>query len=106
MAKKNDSAARRILIISYHFPPDGSIGGQRWAGLSKYLARVGWEVHVVTASAPTGHVMPDGVYRHYRPRRLTLNELYRARNAARNVQSEASEAAPGGPGTRRRNPLT
>ena len=41
---------RRLLIISYHFPPDGAIGGLRWAGLSKYLGRMGWDVHVVTAS--------------------------------------------------------
>src|SRR6266516_3628641 len=52
MARKSNSVARRLLIISYHFPPDGAIGGQRWAGLSKYLARLGWEVHIVTASAP------------------------------------------------------
>jgi hypothetical protein len=72
-----NSETRRLLVISFHFPPDGAIGGLRWAGLSKYLARLGWEVHVITASAmatpdPTPHVR-----RHVRFRRRTLNDAYR-----------------------------
>src|SRR3954468_24007324 len=69
---------RRLLIITYHFPPDGAIGGQRWAGLSKYLARLGWEVHVVTSSAAHYGEEPSNVRRHTpRPRR-TLNDLYKS----------------------------
>jgi glycosyltransferase involved in cell wall biosynthesis len=71
------SGVRRLLVITYHFPPDGAIGGQRWAGLSKYLARLGWEVHVVTASAPGPEQLPPNVYRHFRPRRRTLNDVYK-----------------------------
>src|SRR5689334_13190215 len=70
---------RRLLVITFHFPPDGSVGGNRWAGLSKYLARLGWEVHVVTASSGEGFEMPDGVHRHFRARRTTLEDWYRAR---------------------------
>jgi len=78
MSLKRDSAVRRLLVITYHFPPDGMIGGQRWAGLSKYLARLGWEVHVVTAS-PLGREGDDpGVYRHVHHRRRTLNDAYKA----------------------------
>lgn len=78
MAIKLQPAIRRLLVITYYFPPDGSVGGQRWAGLSKYLVRLGWEVHVVTASAlGTGSEIP-GVHRHVRHRRRTLNDVYRA----------------------------
>jgi len=84
---------RRLLVISFHYPPDGSIGGQRWAGLSKYLARAGWEVHVVTASAPKGYAMPSGVHRHFRPRRRTLNEWYRARVSARAADAGSDGAS-------------
>ena len=91
------SSVRRLLVITYHFPPDGAIGGQRWAGLSKYLARSDWEVHVVTASPQPPQEMPSGVYLHScRPRR-TLNDLYRsARSRFRSVQSPSSRgnAAP------------
>jgi glycosyltransferase involved in cell wall biosynthesis len=72
-------ATRRLLVISYHFPPDGTIGGQRWAGLTKYLARTGWEVHVITASAPGKGEPVPGVHRHFCARRRTLNDAYRAR---------------------------
>src|SRR2546427_696001 len=37
------SDGRRVLVITYHFPPDGSVGGLRWAGITKYLARLGWK---------------------------------------------------------------
>ena len=39
---------RRLLVIAYKFPPYAGVGGFRWAKLSKYLARLGHEVHVVT----------------------------------------------------------
>src|SRR5688500_2008490 len=75
---KSNSAIRRLLVITYHFPPDGSVGGQRWAGLSKYLARLGWEVHVITAAvAGEGDTTPY-VHRHVRDRRRTLNDFYRS----------------------------
>ena len=73
-----DSDVRRLLVITYHFPPDGAIGGQRWAGLSKYLARLGWEVHVITASPAGPEQATPGVHRHVRPRRRTLNDAYLA----------------------------
>jgi len=73
-----NSRVRRLLVITYHFPPDGAIGGQRWAGLSKYLARLGWEVHIVTASDPGQEHPTPNVHRHFRRRRRTLNDVYRA----------------------------
>lgn len=77
MSAKRDTVARRLLIITYHFPPDGAIGGQRWAGLSKYLARLGWEVHVVTSAPPLPGGAPSEVHRHVCHPRRTLNDLYR-----------------------------
>ncbi len=55
------------------------MGGMRWAGLGKYMARSGAEIHVV-ASGPrdaTDHVA-SGVVVHRCVRRRTLNDLYRA----------------------------
>ena len=75
---KSNPAIRRLLVITYHFPPDGSVGGQRWAGLSKYLARLGWEVHVITAAIPGGDETTPDVHRHVRQRRRILNDVYKA----------------------------
>ena len=77
MVAKPNADARRLLVISYHFPPDGAIGGQRWAGLSKYLARLGWEVHVITAAARESQSTVPGVTVHVCPRRRTLNDVYK-----------------------------
>lgn len=38
----------KILIITYYWPPSGGAGVQRWLKLSKYLARLGYEIHVLS----------------------------------------------------------
>lgn len=48
------SDARRLLVITYHFGPDGAVGGLRWWGITKYLARLGWKVSVLTAARSNG----------------------------------------------------
>lgn len=39
---------KKILLIAFKFPPYPGVGGYRWSKLSKYLARLGYQVHVVT----------------------------------------------------------
>jgi glycosyltransferase involved in cell wall biosynthesis len=46
-------ARRPLLLIAYKYPPYAGVGGFRWAKLSKYLARLGHEVHVVTVRWPS-----------------------------------------------------
>lgn len=41
---------RKILIVAYHYPPDGVVGAVRIAKFSKYLSRLNWEVKVITVS--------------------------------------------------------
>ncbi len=38
----------KILLIAFKYPPYAGVGGFRWSKLSKYLARLGHELHVVT----------------------------------------------------------
>jgi hypothetical protein len=40
--------SRRILLISYHFPPSAAVGGQRIANFARYLSRCGWHPNVLT----------------------------------------------------------
>lgn len=40
-------ASRRVIIVSYYFPPAGGAGTQRAAKLCKYLARFGWTPSVI-----------------------------------------------------------
>ena len=52
---------KRILIVSYLFPPMGGIAVQRALSLAKYLPEHGYEVHVLTAKNAAGPVFDPGL---------------------------------------------
>ena len=39
----------RLLFVTYHFPPDTSIGSKRAHRIASHMARLGWEVDVLCA---------------------------------------------------------
>src|SRR3989442_2238887 len=80
---------RRLVVISYHHPPDGFIGGMRWAGLTKYLARLGWKSWVVTTAPPPEGDGPNGVNVVSCPRRATLHDLYRSIRLPSSARAQA-----------------
>jgi glycosyltransferase involved in cell wall biosynthesis len=41
-------AKKKMLLISYHFPPSAAVGGLRTAGFAKYLPAFGWAPVVLT----------------------------------------------------------
>ena len=44
---------KKVLIVSYTFPPKKGIGGRRWAKFSKYLIQNGVETHVICSRVAT-----------------------------------------------------
>jgi glycosyltransferase involved in cell wall biosynthesis len=42
---------RRLLVVTYYFPPTPHVGSNRWLAMTKYLRRAGHEVTVLTTSA-------------------------------------------------------
>lgn len=50
---------RKVLIISYPFPPRNTIGSQRFYRLSKYFPQFGWEPIVLTVKRPGN--TPEGI---------------------------------------------
>lgn len=44
--------APRILLITYHFPPDRAVGGLRWARMATHLHSYGFELDVLTREMP------------------------------------------------------
>ena len=64
--------ARRLLVITYYFGPNGSVGGLRWAGITKYLARLGWKVFVITAAPPAGNSTSSDTHVEWCPRLWTF----------------------------------
>ncbi len=49
---------RRLLVVSYHFPPSVAVGGLRWQRMSQFAEERGWEVDVV-ALEPDEHLQTD-----------------------------------------------
>jgi glycosyltransferase involved in cell wall biosynthesis len=43
---------RRLLVVTYYYPPQPGSGANRWSAMVKYLRRLGHEVTVVTAAPP------------------------------------------------------
>ena len=50
---------RRVLLITYHYPPRPAIGGLRPRALAKYLPDYGWEAIVLTPQLPADN-HPEG----------------------------------------------
>ena len=47
---------RRVLIITYYWPPSGGAGVQRWLKFVKYLREYGWEPVIYMLSNPEAPV--------------------------------------------------
>ncbi|MFM7766934.1 MAG: glycosyl transferase family 1, partial [Bacteroidota bacterium] len=43
-------ARKKVLIITYYWPPGGGAGVQRWLKFVKYLSKFGWDPIVYTPS--------------------------------------------------------
>jgi glycosyltransferase involved in cell wall biosynthesis len=54
---------RRVLLLTYYWPPAPGSGAFRWAALVKYLRAAGHEVTVMTTSAFGGDPAEEGVLR-------------------------------------------
>lgn len=43
---------RRLIVVSYHFPPDPAVGALRWARMSIHAAERGWGIDVIARGDP------------------------------------------------------
>lgn len=69
------TAARRILVVTYNYPPDRS-GGHRWALMGEWLRRLGHEVTTITTKIHGG-LADDGATDIHRVAHLAANPLLR-----------------------------
>src|SRR5262245_3771627 len=61
------SARRRVLLVSYTFPPVGGAGVQRVTKFAKFLPRCGWDVTVLTAENPSVPLFDESLARDVPP---------------------------------------
>jgi len=40
--------SKKVLILTYYWPPSGGSGVQRWMYFAKYLKKLGWQPYVIT----------------------------------------------------------
>ncbi len=52
---------KRVLIITYYWPPSGGSGVQRWVKFAKYLREFGWEPVIYTVSNPQYPVLDQSM---------------------------------------------
>ena len=43
---------KRVLVITYYWPPSGGSGVQRWVKFAKYLPSEGWQPVIYTPENP------------------------------------------------------
>lgn len=52
---------KRVLIITYYWPPAGGPGVQRWLKFAKYLPEFGWEPVIFTPENPSYPVLDESL---------------------------------------------
>jgi glycosyltransferase involved in cell wall biosynthesis len=65
---------RRLLVVSYLFPPLAGAGVYRWAKMAKFLPEFGWEPTVVTAAGDV-RAHADDELAHDMPRTLRVRRV-------------------------------
>jgi glycosyltransferase involved in cell wall biosynthesis len=73
---------KKVLIITYYWPPSGGSGVQRWLKFVKYLPQFGWEPFVFTPENPSVELTDDSLLTDVPPQveviRLPIWEPYSA----------------------------
>ncbi|HNX79335.1 MAG TPA: glycosyltransferase, partial [Prolixibacteraceae bacterium] len=58
---------KRVLIITYYWPPAGGGGVMRWLKMSKYLPQSGWQPVICTPENPDPSVLDESLLREVPP---------------------------------------
>ena len=51
--------SKKVLIVTYYWPPSGGSGVQRWLKLVKYLPSFGWKPYIYTPENPSFEIRDD-----------------------------------------------
>ena len=59
--------SKRVLIITYYWPPTAGSGVQRWLKMSKYLPQYGWQPVIYTPENPEAGMTDESLLRDIAP---------------------------------------
>lgn len=51
--REEESEFKKVMVITYYWPPSGGSGVQRWLKFVKYLPQFGWQPYVFTPENPS-----------------------------------------------------
>lgn len=54
---------KRLLVITYYWPPSGGSGVQRWVKFSKYLPQFGWQPVIYTPQNPEIQLRDESLFK-------------------------------------------
>src|SRR6267378_1704085 len=52
---------KKVMIVTYYWPPSGGSGVQRWLKFAKYLPQFGWTPFVLTPESPSFTIKDDSL---------------------------------------------
>lgn len=65
---------KKVLIITYYWPPSGGSGVQRWLKMSKYLSDFGWEPIIYTAEEGESPAIDESLFSDVRNNQIVLKK--------------------------------
>ena len=92
---------KRVLIISYYWPPTGGSGVQRWVKFAKYLPSEGWQPVIYTPLNPEAITVDESLLSEIPPQVEVIKRkifepynIYRALTGAKNRTAQSGEVNP------------
>lgn len=92
---------KRVLIISYYWPPTGGSGVQRWVKFAKYLPSEGWQPVIYTPLNPEAITVDESLLDEIPPQVEVIRRkifepynIYRALTGAKNRTAQSGEVNP------------
>ena len=67
---------KKILIISYYWPPSGSVGVQRWLNYAIQLKKIGWEPIIYTPENPLLEIKDGSLLEKVRNIRVVKKKIW------------------------------
>ncbi len=63
---------KKVLVITYYWPPSGGGGVMRWLKMSKYLPELGWQPIIYTPENPDASIEDNSLQKEIHPDTLVL----------------------------------
>jgi glycosyltransferase involved in cell wall biosynthesis len=70
---EEESESKKVMVITYYWPPSGGSGVQRWLKFVKYLPHFGWQPYVFTPENPTFDLKDESLLKDIPPEAEVLH---------------------------------